>query len=54
MPCVQPRRKATDGVPVAKTSTSMSGRFDAIISVALPKRERRLSPASPSTKPTSV
>ena len=25
---------ATDGVPVAYTSTSMSGRFDAIISVA--------------------
>ena len=44
MPCVQPRRKATDGVPVAKTSTSTSGRFDAIISVALPNRVRRFEP----------
>jgi hypothetical protein len=32
----------------------MSGRFDAIISVALPYRVRRFRPAAPSAAPTSV
>src|SRR5882672_1057754 len=54
MPWVHPRRNATDGVFVANTNTSISGRLDAIISVALAKRVRRLRPASLSAAPTSV
>jgi hypothetical protein len=44
-PCVQPRRKAMDGVCVANTSTSRSGRLAAIISVALAKRVLWRNPA---------
>src|SRR5262245_1924628 len=54
MPCVHPRRNSIHGVFVAKTSTSRSGMFAEISSVAAPKRVRRLRPAAPHAAPTSV
>src|SRR5678815_3966203 len=54
MPCVHPRRNEIGSVFVKNDRTSMSGRFAAIISVGLPKRVLRFSPASPNAAPTSV
>src|SRR5262245_619977 len=54
MPWVHPRRNSIHGVLVANTRTSRSGRLAESISVAAPKRVRRLRPAAPHAAPTSV